>query len=79
MGKGWIPAPVFTRVGSTREKRIGRATIRVEPAGPGMDFRRCLYGGRLYAGMTGVGAGRATTRVAPTEEGIKGKGILCWG
>ena len=48
--------------------------------GEGMDSRPRLHGGRLFAGRGRGGvAGRATTRVAPTEKGIKGKGILCWG
>ena len=57
--------PVFTGVGYAWEQRRVRATIRVGPAGPGMDSRRCLYGvgyaqgmgsrlrgGRLFAGKT---------------------------
>ena len=49
-GQGWISAGVFTGVGYAWEQRRVRATIRVGPAGPGMDSRRCLYGGRLCAG-----------------------------
>ena len=48
---GWIPAPVFTGAGSTRECGMGMGHPRGHRRGGGLDSRPCLHGGRLYAGM----------------------------
>ena len=53
-GRGWVPAFVFTGVGSTRG--MG-PRIREDNEGTRMDSCRRLHVGRLCGGMTGRGEG----------------------
>ena len=62
-GRGWVPASARTTDGE------------------GMDSRPRLHGGGLLGEGEGVlwGGGTGDHKGRPTEKGIKGKGILCWG